>query len=261
MVIDIKNVSLWRGKQFLLKNINWQIQEGENWAVMGLNGSGKTTLLNMINGYLFPSTGDVEVLGKEFGQYDLRELRKLIGWISTAIQERFYLNETALDIVISGKDAAIGLFGEADKEDRQRAAKLLEELGCSQFMHRPYCTLSQGEKQKILIARALMANPKLLIFDEPCTGLDIFAREQLLRYIDRLGRQSDAPALIYVTHRTEEILPIFENTLLKKEGSIFAAGNRDELMTEEVMHEFLEAPVKLGYRDRRHWMDVLSFPE
>jgi len=261
MIIKIEDVSLWRGSKFLLKNIDWKVQEGEQWAILGLNGSGKTTLLNMINGYLFPSSGKVEVLGKAFGHYDLRELRKMIGWVSTAIQERFYLNESALEIVISGKDAAIGLFGESTREDVKRASDLLDQLGCSEFSNRPYQTLSQGEKQKVLIARALMAKPKLLILDEPCTGLDLFAREQLLRYIDKLSRQSDAPALIYVTHRTEEILPVFDNALLMKDGQIFAAGRRDELMTEEVMQEFLDVPIKLDYKDRRHWMNVLAFPE
>ncbi|RQD70483.1 MAG: ABC transporter ATP-binding protein [Tindallia sp. MSAO_Bac2] len=261
MIIKIEDVSLWRGSKFLLKNVNWQIEEGEQWAIMGLNGSGKTTLLNMINGYLFPSSGNVEVLGKTFGHYDLRELRKLIGWVSTAIQERFYLNESALDIVISGKEAVIGLFDEPSRHDILVASDLLEQLGCIDYAHRPYQTLSQGEKQKVLIARALMAKPRLLILDEPCTGLDLFAREQLLRYIDKLSRQSEAPALIYVTHRTEEILPVFDKVLLMKDGGVFAAGRRNDLMTEELMNEFLEAPVSLEYKDRRHWMNLIAFPE
>lgn len=257
-MIEMKNVSLWRGKEFLLKNINWQVQNGEHWAILGLNGSGKTTLLNMINGYLFPSHGEVEVLNRKFGEYDLRELRKSIGWVSTALQERLYVNESALEIVISGKMAVIGLMDNPSEEDRSQAMKLLTQLDCKIFAHRAYQTLSQGEKQKVLIARALMAQPRLLILDEPCTGLDLFAREQLLHFIDQLGRKPDAPMLLYVTHRTEEILPIFNRTLLLKKGEIYLAGPTEEVLTSEVLTGFFGHAMKAVLKQQRIWVNLVE---
>lgn len=257
-MIRLENVSLWRGRDYLLKNVSWEVHQGEHWAILGLNGSGKTTLLNMINGYLFPSAGRVEVLGNEFGSYDLRELRKSIGWVSTSLQEKLYVTETAVEIVISGKQAMIGLFEDPSDEDRQEAIQLLTRLGCSSFFHRTYQTLSQGEKQKVLIARALMANPQLLILDEPCTGLDLFARESLLRFIDQLGREADAPTLIYVTHRTEEILPVFNRTLLLKKGEVYGEGNTLDMLTKEVLSGFFDTSVMVSTSGTRTWINLVD---
>ena len=257
-MIRLENVSLWRGRDYLLKNVCWEVFQGEHWAILGLNGSGKTTLLNMINGYLFPSAGKVTVLGNQFGSYDLRELRKSIGWVSTSLQEKLYVTETAAEIVISGKKAMIGLFEDPSEEDLEEAMQLLTRLGCGGFLHRTYQTLSQGEKQKVLIARALMANPRLLILDEPCTGLDLFARENLLRFIDQLGREADAPTLIYVTHRTEEVLPIFNRTLLLKKGEVYGKGNTLDMLTEEVLSGFLDTDVMVTTTGNRTWISLVE---
>lgn len=255
-MIDIQNVSLWRGNAFLLKDVSWKVNPGEHWAILGLNGSGKTTLLNMINGYLFPSSGEVTVLGQRFGEYDLRELRKSIGWVSSALQERFYMAESAVDIVVSGKTAMIGLLTEPSEEDAAEANRLLEQLGCAAYATRAYQTLSQGEKQKVLIARALMAKPQLLVLDEPCTGLDLFAREQLLAFINVLGRKPDAPVLLYVTHRTEEILPVFTHTILMKKGHVYGAGKTEEILNEEVLSSFFDEPVQVRKQQHRIWVTL-----
>jgi iron complex transport system ATP-binding protein len=256
MIIDVKNVSISRDSKYILKDVSWEVEKGQHWAILGLNGSGKTTLLNMLNGYIFPSKGDVNVLGKPFGKYDLRELRKSIGWVSTSLQERLYGNEKALDIVISGRYASIGLFNIPTEEDQREAQKLLALLDADSLSDRSYGTLSQGEKQRILIARGLMSNPRLLILDEPCTGLDIFSREQLLKTIDELSQSENAPTLVYVTHQTEEILPAFNHTLLMRRGEIHSKGRTDELLTKENLSDFFEAEVECKKAGDRY---VVSF--
>lgn len=243
MIVEVKNASITRDSVYLLKDINWKIKKGEHWAVLGLNGSGKTTLLNMLNGYIFPSSGEVSVLGKTLGNYDMRQLRKSIGWVSSVIQDRLHGYETALDIVLSGKFASIGLYDEPNDEDIDLANRLLEKLSCLPFAKRHYQTLSQGEKQRILIARGLMAQPDLLILDEPCTGLDIFARERLLEIIDSLSKDIDFPTLIYVTHHIEEILPNFSHSLLLRRGEVFSQGKTDEMLTSDNLSSFFEAPI------------------
>lgn len=251
MVVEVENVSVIRDSIYILKEINWHVKKGEHWAVIGLNGSGKTTLLNMISGYLFPSKGDLRVLGQTFGRYDLRELRKSIGWVSTALQERLYGNESAEDIVVSGKYASIGLLNVPSQEDREMAKDLLGKLSSSHLAHRIYKTLSQGEKQRILIARGLMSSPKLLILDEPCTGLDIFAKDQLLNDIELLGKHPDSPTLIYVTHQIEEILPVFNHTLLMKKGEIYSLGLTSEMLTEENLSNFFGKSVNCHKKNDR----------
>ncbi|NIK77419.1 iron complex transport system ATP-binding protein [Paenibacillus castaneae] len=256
MIIDIHNVSWDREGKQVLKNINWTVQEGEHWCLLGLNGSGKTTLLNMINGYIWPTVGSMSVLGRTFGEYDLRELRKSIGWVSTSLQQKLYGSETAIKIVLSGKYATIGLYDHIDAEDVEKAESLMKKLGCAALIKRTYDTLSQGERQRVLIARALMAAPKLLILDEPCTGLDVFAREQLLQMIASVAPQQDAPTIIYVTHHVEEILPCFSRTLLLKEGQVFAAEQTSDVLTSTKMGEFFGVAVDIERRDGRNWLSV-----
>lgn len=251
MVIDVRDVSIIRDSIYILKDINWKVKKGEHWAILGLNGSGKTTLLNMISGYMLPSKGEVRVLGKTFGRYDLRELRKSIGWVSSALKEKLYGNESAEDIVISGKYASIGLLNTPTKEDKKRAIDLLDKLSSSHLAHRVYKTLSQGEKQRILIARGLMSSPKLLILDEPCTGLDIFAKDQLLNDIENFSNHSDSPTLIYVTHHIEEILPIFNHTLLMRRGEIHSLGPTSEILTDENLSDFFETKIKCHRKNER----------
>ena len=254
MLIQMKNVSLWRGDDYLLRNVDWCVKKGEHWAILGLNGSGKTTLLNIVNGYLFPSSGEVSILGKTFGTSDLRVMRKSIGWVSSSLQERMYGMDSVLEIVISGKEALIGLMHSPVQEDAETAERILQNLGCLQLVHRPYKTLSQGEKQKVLIARALMAQPFLLVLDEPCTGLDIFAREHVLDMIENIGKQPGGPNLVYVTHRPEEVLPVFSHTLLLKNGRVYQQGRTGEIMTQQVLSSFYDTHVTIYEHNERLWM-------
>ncbi|WP_047150375.1 ABC transporter ATP-binding protein [Aneurinibacillus tyrosinisolvens] len=258
MVIDCKNISWKRDKKAILKQVTWAVEPGEHWTILGLNGSGKTTLLNIINGYIWPTTGEISVLGKKFGEYDLRELRKSIGWVSSSMQEKLYGNEAVTNIVLSGKLASMGLLYERpDKEDVEKAEALLEQMGCFPMKDRLYQTLSQGEKQKVLIARALMASPQLLILDEPATGLDIFAREQLLQTIQQLGEQPEGPTLVYVTHHIEEITPGFKHALLLKQGEVFAAGLASDVLTGESLTNFFDTKVEVRWQKGRPWLQIV----
>lgn len=257
-IVEMRDIVWERDEKVVLEKVNWTINEGEHWCLLGLNGSGKTTLLNMINGYIWPTTGSVSVLGHRFGEYDLRELRKEIGWVSTSLQQRLYYSDSALQIVLSGKFASIGVYDEVSEEDEHKAISILKQLGCESLITRKYGTFSQGEKQRVLIARALMNEPKLLILDEPCTGLDLFAREQVLAMIEQLVATENAPALIYVTHHVEEILPCFNKTLLIKDGTVFAEGNSNHILNDHTLGQFFGVPVHIEHRSGRNWLEVVN---
>jgi iron complex transport system ATP-binding protein len=256
MVIQLKDVSWICDNKYILRGINWNVQKGEHWAIIGLNGSGKTSLLNMINGYIWPSKGEISVLDRKFGSYDIRELRKKIGWVSSSLQEKFYAAETALEIVLSGKYATIGLYDEPKPGYVDRALHLLKQFRCEHAANQPSLTLSQGEKQKVLIARALIHSPALLILDEPCAGLDMFAREQVLSLMEHIAGQKSAPTLLYVSHHIEEILPVFTHTLLMRKGQIYSQGETREVLTKRNLSDFFEMPVDIRWRKGRAWMRV-----
>ncbi len=258
LIINAKHVNVIRGSKYILKDINWTIKNGEHWVIMGLNGSGKTTLLDMVNGYIFPSDGELRVLGKMFGRYDLRELRKSIGWVSTALQEKLYKNETAVDIVLSGKFATIGLFNQHNQSDMELAKSLLERLDILKLSEQTYKILSQGEKQRVLIARGLMSSPRLLILDEPCTGLDIFAKAKLLNTIESIAKAPDSPTIIFVTHLAEEILPTFSHTLLLRRGQVHSLGKTKSILTEENLSDFFETPVIIEKENNRFFLRLRS---
>ncbi|MCZ8519073.1 MULTISPECIES: ABC transporter ATP-binding protein [Paenibacillus] len=252
--LRIRGVRYVREGRELLGGIDWEVRRGEHWALLGLNGSGKTTLLNMICGYTWPTKGSIEVLGETYGNVDLRELRRSIGWVSSSLQEKLYASDNTEAVVLSGKYATIGLYDRPEEEDVHKAHALMEQLGCRHLYGRPYQTCSQGEKQKVLIARALMASPRLLILDEPCNGLDLFARENLLSAVEALAAGNEAPTLLYVTHHTEEILPLFSHTLLLRRGEVFAAGPTGALLTAGPLTEFFELPVDVLKRNGRAWL-------
>src|SRR5690625_572551 len=237
--------------------MNWQVNAGEHWAVIGLNGAGKTTLLNMVNGYIWPTTGSVSVLGNEFGKTDIHEMRKSIGWVSSSLGERVNGRHLVEDIVVSGKFAAVGLvFAEPINEDFDKARELMKFLRAEYLYGQPYEKCSHGEKQKILIARGLMADPNLLILDEPTNGLDFIAREELLQTIEQIGKGEKAPTIIFVTHHIEEILPIFSHTLLLENGTVFAKGTRQDVLTSDYMSRLYKRNIQVDWRSNRAWMTL-----
>lgn len=258
MVIRMKEVSWINGNRYILKDVNWSVHRGQHWAIIGLNGSGKTSLLNLVNGYVWPSRGSVSVLGKKFGEYDIRELRKKIGWVSSSLQERFYADETSEEIILSGKFATIGFYERIRAEDSRQVSVLLKRLDCGHIAKKPYSELSQGEKQKVLIARALIHSPGIIIFDEPCSGLDVFSREHLLSYIANIARRRNAPTIIYVSHRIEEIQPIFTHTLLLRRGVVYSQGRTRQMLTSRNLSDFFENPVLVKWHNNKASLKLLD---
>jgi len=231
-IIELQNISLHRENTQILKNISWKINKGSHWALIGPNGAGKTSLLKIISGNLWPSSGKVRVLGKEFGKTDLRELKKKIGWVSSFLTEKIPQNEDIIKIVISGKFASFGVYEKITEKDRKKAKGLLKLMDCDYIIGRNFDIISQGEKQKVLIARALMAEPLILLLDEPCIGLDIKARENLLNSISKLCKETKT-TIIYVTHHIEEIIDEIKNALLLKDGKMFMQGKSKKVLNRK----------------------------
>lgn len=244
-ILSFENVQFVRQQNVLLQDIDWRIKAGEDWAVLGLNGAGKSLMLNMISGNLWPSSGRLTVLGEVFGRTSIPDLTKRIGWVSQSLQERIHREELSEWIVLSGKFASIGIYQQVSDDEMKEAKQMLSSLGAEKLIGKPYQVLSQGEKQLVLIARALMAKPELLILDEPCNGLDLFAREDLLARIERMKQAADAPSLLYVTHHTEEILPILTHVLMIRNGEIVQQGPRDALLEEPILNDFYQRPIMI----------------
>jgi len=252
MVVKAEGIGLKRNGKWILKDIDWEINKGDHWVLYGLNGAGKTALLNMICAYYHPTVGKMTVLGKEFGVSELgANLRKKIGLVSSRLQQNLYVSDSAYEIILSGAFASIGLYETPTDAVRAKAISLLRELGCYDYADRAYSSLSQGEKQRVLIARALMLDPELVILDEPATGLDFLAREQLLETIQNLAQMETSPTIIYVTHHMEEVLPIFSQALLLRDGTVFAKGKTESIMTSDCLSEYFSFPVDVIWNNGR----------
>lgn len=249
-VVKLHNVSVRRLDQLLLDRIDLATNLGEHWALLGANGAGKTTLLQVIMGMLWPTGGDVDVLGHRLGEYDVRELRKEIGFVSNRMDGYLEQSVRAVDIVAAGKYATNGMYATITREDEVRAQTLLQGLAAETIALRAYALLSQGERQKVLIARALMANPKLLIIDEPCTGLDFPSREHVLMALEDLA-QATTLQLLYVTHYPDEIFPAITHVAILKQGKLLAAGEKKAVLTDDILSDAYGLPVELHWQDER----------
>ncbi|MEJ5366245.1 MAG: ABC transporter ATP-binding protein [Desulfosoma sp.] len=251
--IVLEGVHFVRSKKEILTDITWRLDPGQHWVVLGANGSGKTTLLLLLAGYLWPTRGSVTVLGCRFGAVDLREVRRRIGWVGSFLQEQVPPRQKPLELIVGGKFASIGVFEKASPEDYQKAEHLAHVMGCASVLTSPYGVLSQGEKQRVLIARALMADPQLLILDEPCSGLDLVARERLLETLDRMGRKPSGPTLVLVTHHLEEIMPVFSHVLLLKDGRCAACGPKRDVLTAANLEAAFGVPMRVACDAGRYW--------
>lgn len=244
LFIQTKNLCCQSGNRYLLRDINWQVRQGEQWVVFGLNGSGKTTLLSIIAGYKMPTAGTLEVFGQPYAQENILNLRKKIGWVSSSFFDKCYTKESVLNIALSGLCGTLGINGQIEERDVFRAKALLKEWNLDRKFDLPFSMLSKGEQQNVLIARALLSNPEILVLDEPGTGLDILAREQLLRKITELVA-AQRMTIIYVTHYPEEILPVFTHCLVLQQGKAIDIGLTKEIMATERLSRILHTELSI----------------
>ena len=232
-VLQFVDVTVRRGPKILLDKISWTVEEDERWAVLGPNGAGKTTLLQIAAANMHPTAGAAYVLGERLGRVDVFELRPRIGLASTSIAQRIPSGERVIDVVVSAGYAVLGRWHEAyGRADLRRAERLLERVGVGGLGERFFGTLSEGERQRVQIARALMTDPELLLLDEPAAGMDLGGREDLLRRLTRFAADPDAPASVLVTHHVEELPPGISHVLLLRGGAIVACGLTRDVLTD-----------------------------
>jgi len=249
-VLQFVDVTVRRGSKVLLDSINWTVEEDERWAVLGPNGAGKTTLLQIAAAVIHPTSGSAYVFGERLGRVDVFELRPRIGLASAALADRIPGGERVSDVVVSAGYSVLGRWREAyGRLDVRRAVTLLGRMGVGELADRTYGTLSQGEKARVQIARALMTDPELLLLDEPAAGMDLGGREDLLRRLTRFADDPDAPASVLVTHHVEELPPGITHVLLLRDGGIVASGLARDVLTDEHLSNTFGLPLRV---ERRH---------
>jgi iron complex transport system ATP-binding protein len=251
-VLEFADVSVRRGTATLIDTISWRVDEPDRWVVLGPNGAGKTTLLQVAAGMIHPTDGVAGILGEVLGTVDVFELRPRIGLTSAALTERIPRDERVHDVVVSASYAVIGRWREHyDELDHQRASDLLVELGVGPLRDRTFGTLSEGERKRVQIARALMTDPELLLLDEPAAGLDLGGREDLVSTLSVLAMEEASPATVLVSHHVEEIPPGFTHAMLLRRGRVVAAGPLEYVMTEEILSSTFGMPLTLHHEDGR----------
>jgi len=233
-ILELSDISVRRGDRIILGPINWQVLEGERWVVLGPNGAGKTTLLQICSSLIHPTAGEINILGEKLGKVDVFELRTRIGLTSSALVEQLPPEELVMDVVLTAAYAMLGRWQEKyDLWDESRAMALLTALGVRELGERLFGSLSEGEKKRVQIARALMADPELLLLDEPASSLDLGGREDLLRRIESLSKDPLAPATVIVTHHIEEIPVGTTHALLLRDGVAVAQGEVASVITDQ----------------------------
>jgi iron complex transport system ATP-binding protein len=255
-LIELDRVGYRQGAAVILRDVCWRLDRGKHWAVLGPNGSGKTTLLRIACGYLWPTSGVVRRCGEEL--IDLGELRRSIGWVATDLAANIPPRERAIETVVSGKFAQVGLRRLGDMQpaevDFAAARRLLGEMHCDALADKPFRVLSQGERQQVLVARARMVDPLLIVLDEPCAGMDPGVRERFLAWVNALASAANTCAMILVTHHVEEIMPAFESTLVMQDGRIAAAGKTSEIVTCKLLEDVYEVQIdQLPSAGNRLW--------
>jgi iron complex transport system ATP-binding protein len=252
VVADLDDVSVRRGRATLLDRVSWTIRSGERWVVVGANGAGKSTLIHTLAGGMRPSSGSVELLGEQLDEADLDELLPRVGWASATLTDLLPTDSSALDVVLTACHASVRRGTDHyDATDLVRAHELLCQVGCRVVAERPFGALSEGERKRVQLARAVMTNPEILLLDEPAAGLDLGGREALLRLLGRLAADPAGPVQVLVSHHVEEIPEGFTHALLLREGRMLVAGPIETVLTSERLSETFGLPVRvLAHRGR-----------
>jgi iron complex transport system ATP-binding protein len=251
-VLELAGVTVRRGRSTLVDDVDWTVEEDERWVVLGPNGAGKTTLLQVASAQIHPTAGVAGILGEVLGTVDVFELRPRIGLTSAALAERIPREERVHDVVVSASYGVLGRWRERyDELDHDRAGELLAGIGVRHLADRTFGTLSEGERKRVQIARALMTDPELLLLDEPAAGLDLGGREDLVSTLSALAMDEAAPATVLVSHHVEEIPPGFTHALLLRQGRVVAAGPLEEVLNEEVLSATFGMPLRLSHEDGR----------
>ncbi len=254
LLIDLRNVSLRRGNRTLVGPLDWAVELDERWVVIGPNGAGKTSLLRIAAAMEHPSSGAAYVLGERLGRVDVNELRARIGLSSSVLAQRVPTDEVVRDLVVSAGYSVLGRWREQYEDvDYRRAVDMLESLGAEHLADRSYGTLSEGERKRVLIARALMTDPELLLLDEPAAGLDLGGREELVARLADLAADPDAPALVLVTHHVEEVPPGFSHCLMLSEGQVVASGLLPDVLTAQNLSAAFGQEIALDVVDGRYF--------
>jgi iron complex transport system ATP-binding protein len=254
-IFEVENLRVER-EAVILHDVNWRVERGQHWVILGANGSGKTSLLSALTGYLMPSSGEIRIGAARFGATDWREVRKSVGLVSSSLGHKIEPDQTALDVILSGRAAQINFWGRVPVAEEKQAARILRQIRASHLAERAWRYLSQGERQRILIGRTLMARLRILFLDEPAAGLDPVAREDFLAFLTVLAKTPHAPTLVLVTHHVEEIIPLFTHVLLLREGRTLASGPRQDVLTTPRLTNTFGAPVAVRRVGTRYRLEV-----
>jgi iron complex transport system ATP-binding protein len=249
-IIEISNVSVILDDKIILKNINWTVYEDENWAIIGKNGSGKSFLLRLLSANLFPNKGSVKIFGKEFGKVNLWDLKSEIGFISDLFLRQYDQGSKVCNVVYSGFFSSNGLYEDPTELMIERTDIILKELDLYKLKGLRFGEISHGEQKRVLIARALVFNPRILVFDEPCTGLDIAARENFLSNVEKLAQKGHN--IVFVTHHIEEVIPAINKILYLKYGEIGLSGNKKEMLNKKNLNNVLDYNFELNEKNGRY---------
>jgi iron complex transport system ATP-binding protein len=255
----LKDISLWREEKVILKDINLEVRKGEHWAILGPNGSGKTMLMMVAAGYQPASMGKVFLVDGWMSEIAVPESRKHIGIVSEQLTQhiiRYYPNATGLQVVLSGLYGRIGAFGRFSKEERQKALKILSQMDEQNLANIPFLKMSTGKRQICMIGRSIIAENALLLLDEPCAGLDIPSRENLLKRIDNTTKLANGPTVLLITHHIEEIIDGITHVLFIKKGNVFAIGSKEEIINSESISELFNTSLKVERGNNRYWAIV-----
>lgn len=255
-ILDIKDLCFVADKQIILKDINWSVNEGERWVLLGANGSGKTSLLSTICAYNTPSSGSMSVAGKTYSEYEWQKVRERIAIVSAHLNRQINAEELALETVVSGEFAMLNLWGNVSKGVCSKAVAKLRDFKIEHLAASKWGTLSQGERQKVLIARAMMVNPYVVFLDEPCNGLDPIARAEFVGFMNEISLSKKIPAMVLATHHIEEIPQSFTHALVLKDGAVLAGGEIGDIINSHTLSTAYGAKVKVFKKAGKFFLKI-----